>query len=100
MRLSVVIEILAFRLAPGTDEDAFVAADSRVQTEFAYRQPGLLRRTTARADDGGWVVIDLWRSWADAEACEAVWGNDDVTAGFMTLVDPDTVTARRYRTLG
>ena len=74
--LSAVIEITRFRLAPGTDEAAFLAADRKVQEDFAYQQPGMLRRTTARGNDGGWIVIDLWRSVADADACDARWEHD------------------------
>jgi hypothetical protein len=94
-----VIELLMFRLAPGTDEAAFLAADRRVQTDFAYRQPGLVRRTTARGGDGEWVVVDLWRSAADADACDAAWGADPVSAEFMALVDGDSVRTQRYETL-
>ncbi|HXQ74976.1 MAG TPA: hypothetical protein VN791_00670 [Acidimicrobiales bacterium] len=61
-----MIEIMTFRLSPGADEEAFRAADGEVQSDFAYQQPGLLRRTTARGADGGWIVIDLWRSDAAA----------------------------------
>jgi hypothetical protein len=91
-----VIEIMRFRLPPGGDEAAFLAADRRVQEEFAYHQPGLLRRTTARAEDGGWIVIDLWRSAADADACDARWEHDPVTQGFMALLDRSSVTTERY----
>jgi hypothetical protein len=94
-----VIEILTFRLAPHTDEAAFLHTDRRVQTEFAYHQPGLARRTTARGADGEWVVIDLWRSAEDADACDRRWGNDPVTKEFMGYLDPATVTTRRYATL-
>ena len=79
---------MRFRLAPGGDEATFIAADRRLQQEFAYQQPGLLRRTTARGADG-WVVIDLWRSAADADACAARWDSDPVVAAFMALVDAD-----------
>ncbi len=94
-----MIEIMRFRLAPGADEDAFRAADTAVQSEFAYRQPGLLRRTTARGDGGDWIVIDLWRSPADADAADALWGGDPVTAAFMAFVDAAGVTTERYQTL-
>lgn len=94
-----MIEIMTFRLAAGVDVDAFRAADRSVQTDFAYRQPGLLRRTTARADDGSWIVIDLWRSSSDADATTARWGDDPVTAAFMSLVDGDSVRTERYATL-
>jgi hypothetical protein len=94
-----MIEIMTFRLAPGAAEDAFRAADRLVQTDFAYRQPGLLRRTTARADDGSWIVIDLWRSAADADATDARWDADPVTAAFMALLDGASVRTERYATL-
>lgn len=90
-----MIEILRFELAPGADEGAFRDADKLVQAEFAYQQPGLVRRTTARGD-GGWVVIDLWHSAAAAEACNARWGKDPVTAAFMSFVAEDSVTVERY----
>ena len=91
-----MITILSFRLVPGADEAAFLAADKRVQGEFAYHQPGLMRRTTARAPEGEWVIVDLWRSAEDADRCDAVWGQDLVTADFMTFVDAPTVRSSRY----
>jgi hypothetical protein len=94
-----VIEILSFRLVSGASEEAFLAADKRVQTEFAYRQPGLLRRTTARAENSDWVVIDLWRSSSDADACDAKWGEDEATRDFMTFVDRSTMSVGRYQVL-
>jgi hypothetical protein len=97
---SAVIEIMSFRLPPGADEAAFLAADRRVQEEFANHQPGLLRRTTARGQDGGWIVIDLWRSAADADACDARWEADPVTQQFMALLDRSSVTTERYEQLG
>jgi hypothetical protein len=96
----VVIEIMRFRLPPGADEAAFVEADRRVQQEFAYQQPGLLRRTTARGADGAWIVIDLWRSAGDADACDARWDHDRVVQEFMALLDGPSVTVERYLSLG
>ena len=94
-----MIEITRFRLPPGADEAAFLAADRRVQEDFAYQQPGLLRRTTARGQDGGWIVIDLWRSAEDADACDAQWEHDPVTEQFMALLDRSSVTTERYHPL-
>jgi len=94
-----VIEILKFRLAAGADEASFLEADKRVQAEFAYQQPGLVRRTTARGGDEGWVVIDLWHSAEQADACNARWGRDPVTAAFMSFVAEDSVSVERYTEL-
>lgn len=90
-----MIEILFFRLAANADEAAFLDADRHVQTDFAYQQPGLLRRTTARGD-GSWIVVDLWRSVEDADACDVLWGHDPVTARFMSFVDAASVRTERY----
>ena len=94
-----MIEILRFKLVPGVDEADFLAADKRLQAEFAYQQPGLLRRTTARGAEGEWVVIDLWRTWADADRCDERWGGDEVSAHFQTLVDRSTMQVHRYNEL-
>jgi hypothetical protein len=94
-----MIEIMSFRLAPEADEEAFLAADRLVQSDFAYHQPGLLRRTTARSADGAWIVIDLWRSESDADATAVLWGGEASTSTFMSFVDPTTVRTERYTTL-
>jgi hypothetical protein len=94
-----MIEIMRFRLAAGVDEEAFKRADGHVQSDFAYHQPGLLRRTTARSHAGGWIVIDLWQSESDADAAATTGASDPVTARFMSLVDPTTVETERYDTL-
>jgi hypothetical protein len=67
-----------------------------VQEDFAYQQPGLLRRTTARSSDGQWVVIDLWRSESDADAWASKWDDDPVAERFMRLVDRASVSSERY----
>jgi hypothetical protein len=94
-----MIEIMSFHLAAGADEEAFLAADRLVQSDFAYHQPGLLRRTTARGADGSWIVIDLWRSEGDADTTAARWGADAPTSTFMSFIDPATVRTERYTTL-
>lgn len=99
MLAPVVVEIMTFRLRPGAPEAEFLAADGRVQTEFAYQQAGMVRRTTARGADGDWVVVDLWRSAPDADACLDGWHRDPAPRAFMALVDEATVRVQRFETL-
>jgi len=73
---------MTFRLAG--DDDGFEAADSRFQQEVAYRQPGLVRRTTAGAADGEWVVVTFWDDGHEVDLVPP-------------MADPATVTIRRYR---
>ena len=91
-----MIETFTFRLVEGADEEAFLATDKRLQSEFAYQQPGLVRRTTARGSDGEWIVIDLWWSAEEADACAARWESDPLAQEFMRFVDPSTVQLMRY----
>lgn len=97
-----VIETMTFRLRVGADEGAFLAADKALQSDFAYQQPGLVRRTTARGEGeraGEWVVIDLWARAEDADAAAAGWDGDPAAQAFMGFVDRGTVEVRRYRDL-
>ncbi len=91
-----MISTMRFKLVLDADEDAFVAADKALQTGFAYKQPGLLRRTTARATDGTFVVIDLWRSARDADRCDARWEADPLVSDFMAFVDLASLETERY----
>ena len=92
-----VIETVTFRLAPGTDEAEFLAVDRRVQTEFTYQQPGVLRRTTSRGEDGDWIVIVLWRAATDADAAAERSKTHPLTVEFSALLDD--VQTRRYELL-
>jgi hypothetical protein len=91
-----VIELTRFRLREGVDEAEFRAADARYQTEFAYRQPGLLRRTTASSGEGEWVVIDLWRASGDADGCRRRAADDPVARVHSDMVDPESVQVAMY----
>ena len=92
-----VIEVCTFSAAG--DAGALLAADARMQTDFAYQQPGLFRRTTARADGGRWCVVTLWGSADDAERAEAAAGTDEAARAFWALVDPGSVRVERYTLL-
>jgi len=67
-----VIETTTFRLADGVDEAAFLEADEEARSGFLYHQAGMMRATTARADDGDWIVVVLWASYEDADAAAEV----------------------------
>lgn len=97
-----IYQTMTFRLADGVDVDAFVEADERVQADFAYQQPGLVRRTTARGQgdrSGEWITIGLWRCVEDADAAAQRWGDDPTAQHLMSFVDPGSVDIRRYTDL-
>jgi hypothetical protein len=85
-----VIEHRTFRLRDGVDVAAFLAADARFTEDVAYQQPGIARRTLARAEDGEWLVETLW--WTMAHAISAVHADASLDA----FIDAATVQVRRY----
>jgi heme-degrading monooxygenase HmoA len=93
-----VIETTIFRLADGVAEEAFLEADERVRTGFLYRQPGLLRATTARGEGGEWIVVVLWASQADTDAAAAAAGSDAASSDLAALVDGGSRERKRYTT--
>lgn len=91
-----MIEILTFRLADGADPAAFTELDARIQTEIAYQQPGLLRRTTGRNGDGRWLILHVWASSDDAAAGSAALGGSALGADLDALIDAGSVHLERF----
>jgi hypothetical protein len=91
-----VIEVNTFRLVDGADEEAFLAADKRVQQEFIPNKRGFVRRTTAKGKDGDWAVVVLWYEEANADAARADAEDDPVMAEFAAFIDTSTYNSARY----
>ena len=93
------IVVWTFRLKPGISEDEFLAANERMQTDFVYQQPGFVRRTTARGKDGEWLVIGVWSTQHEAAIAGQVANGDPISRTANAMVDPSTVTVKRFETL-
>ena len=94
-----MLEITTFRLRGDADESAFVDADKAMQAEFHHQQPGIVRRTSARADDGEWTEIVIWGSEDVADAARAAAATDEWVASYAALIDHATIRVARYRDL-
>lgn len=86
---------MTFRLASEADESAFREVDGRVQVEFAYQQPGLLRRTLGHRGDR-WLVLQVWASSEAADTAATAFEATRIGLEFMTLIDPASLTVERY----
>ena len=53
------LEIETFSLVSGIDAATFRSLDEQMQEWCYLNRPGLARRTTARAEDGKYVVVTL-----------------------------------------
>ncbi len=85
------VEIVQFRLKPGVDEDAFLAAAADTQAAIA-RLPGLLARELLRGEDGLWVDVVHWRSEAEALAAAAAFATMPEVTSFVAMIDETTMT--------
>ena len=61
-----VLEVETFTLSPSVDAAEFRALDEGMQEWCYVNRPGLARRTTARNDNGSYVVITLFADAAQA----------------------------------
>ena len=94
------MELSTFRPRAGATEDELRAAEARVYEDFAMHQQGMIRRTTARSDDGEWLVVQLWYDAASADAAAAAAGSHPAPAALHALAEPTSLALRRYEDLG
>ncbi len=95
----MLIENVVFRLVEGADEAAFIEADSRMQQEFFHAQPGFVRRTAARSDDGEWLECTFWDSAADAMASAEAAHTAPAAKACLVFMDLSTFRVSSYTAL-
>ena len=82
-----VLEVETFTLTPGTDSVAFRNLDEQMQEWCYVNRPGLARRTTARNDDGTYVVITLFGDASQADATYYTNTNQVVSAWSAAITE-------------
>ena len=66
--MAATLELVRFTVAPGREEEFVTRREAAV--EALGTMPGLLSATLARAEDGTWVDVVLWRSREEAMAAD------------------------------
>ncbi|MGC1505064.1 MAG: hypothetical protein WA782_13120 [Sulfitobacter sp.] len=90
---STVAEIVTFRLAQGTDIDAFVTA-ARAIEPMLKASGTVLSRTLSCDDAGTWTDHITWTTMAAAKSTAAARMADPCAAPMMQMIDPAHVTMR------
>jgi len=88
--MNSTIELVSFKLIPGTSTDAFLAAGEAV-TAWVERQPGFQYRSLSKADDDTWHDIVYWDSRVSADAANAKFQGDLGTSDFVKMIDNRSV---------
>jgi hypothetical protein len=94
--MKVIVEVSQFKLAPGTDEGAFLDAADRSQPGFLGQQDGFISRELLRAEDGSWMdVVRFETADAAKAAFEAFPGHPDAKP-FESMLDPSALTMSHW----
>ena len=93
-----VLEVETFTLTSGTDSVAFRNLDEQMQEWCYVNRPGLARRTTARNDDGTYVVITLF---GDASQADATYytSSDSVVSAWSAAITESSRSVAVYSLL-
>jgi len=91
-----VLEIVTFNSASGISPDALATAGAAIHP-WLVDQPGFVRRSLARADDGGWVDCVTWSSMETAHTAAASMRSAPGAPAFLAAIDMSSVTVRHFR---
>ncbi|MGH2452335.1 MAG: antibiotic biosynthesis monooxygenase family protein [bacterium] len=94
--MSTVIEVATFKLKEGVTPTDFRLVDTRIELQHVSKQPGFISRESAAGENGEWLVVVHWRSVADAEASMLSFSTAAATEEFMSKIDANTMTMKRY----
>ena len=90
---AATLETVTFRLLPGTDPAAFLAAAAATAGPVA-RQPGFRDRRLVQGDDGRWTDLVAWSDLAAAQAAAEAIMAEPAFAAFAALIDPEGMEMR------
>jgi len=82
-----IVEIAQFKLKPGADEAAFVAAEHVIAKGIILQQPGFISREMTKGANGQWVVIMHLDSVAAADAWGPKLMQDPGAPAFVSQLD-------------
>ena len=93
-----VLEVETFSLVAGTDQQAFRALDEAMQEWCYLNRPGLARRTTAKQEDGTYIVITLFAEASNSDA-NYYTSKDSVVANWSAVIEKDSRSLNVYSLL-
>ena len=93
-----MIETTTFELFPDVDALGYQALDDRIQADFSYQQPGIVRRTLARSDTE-WLVETWWESHDQAIVAAERFTDHPLFAAHTSMVDQQSIRVSHYETV-
>ncbi len=90
MTYPLTIEVVLFKLKPGVEAMAFVAAAEAMLPDLRA-VPGFVRRELLRGDEGLWVDVVHWRSLSEALAAMDLMVTQPSAGPFMAALDEQSI---------
>ncbi len=84
-----IVEMASFKLKPGADQSALIAASNTFQENFLKNAEGFLRRELLRLNDTEYLDLIHWRSEADAAAMMEQASRSPECASYFSVMDMD-----------
>jgi hypothetical protein len=94
-----MIEVTKFRLRDAVSVEQFVAINAKYQSDFAYQQVGLRRRTVAPGLNGEWLSLTLWGSKVDARRADEAAATSIVAQALEGCFEPSSKTVEYFKEL-
>ena len=91
-----IIELVQFKLQPGTSDANFLAAAEEAQTGFLEGFEGFIKRELWKDEAGQWVDLIYWTTNEAAQNSIQQFVSHPSTQHFMALIQPDSMTAFHY----
>ena len=93
-----ILEVETFTLNPGIDASAFRDLDEAMQEWCYLNRTGLARRTTAKQDEGKYIVITLFAEASNSDASYYT-SKDSVVANWSAVIERDSRSLNVYSLL-
>ena len=91
----LVLEVTTFNLKTTASQKAFNALDAEVEANFTSKQPGFIKRESARDENGNYLVLVYWNTEADAEASMSKFMADPSVADYAGMIEGESMKMNR-----
>lgn len=96
--MSATIEMVSFKLASGSDEQAFLATNAALESWVA-QQPGFQYRALTKQPDNTWIDIVFWCSLEDAQQAGNAFMSAQEPKAMLAFIDKETVNMQHLPVL-
>lgn len=96
--MSATIEMVSFKLASGSSEQAFLETNTAVEN-WVVKQPGFQYRALTKQPNGTWIDLVFWESLESAQQAGNAFMAAQEPKAMMAFIDKETVTMQHLPVL-